>query len=174
MNFWTLVIDTVTLGPNLVIEGQSIGVASESEGFTGVDGILGIGPTDLTEGTVTGSNPPLTVPTVTDNLLAQSKINESIIGISFNPIDDFSGNPVTNGELTFGQVDTSKFTGDITFVPITSTSPSSEFFGIDQTITYGTSGESILTSTAGIVDTGTTLVLISSGGPQKSIFSSWF
>ena len=40
--------DTVTLSSGLVITGQSIGVASTSSGFDGVDGILGVGPTDLT------------------------------------------------------------------------------------------------------------------------------
>ncbi|KAH9926239.1 aspartic peptidase domain-containing protein, partial [Epithele typhae] len=44
--------------------------------------------------------------------------------------------------------------------PLTTTSPASEFFGINQSIRYGTS-TSILSSTAGIVDTGTTLTLIS-------------
>jgi len=34
-------IDTVTLSPGLVITSQSIGVASSSVGFRGVDGILG-------------------------------------------------------------------------------------------------------------------------------------
>ena len=33
--------DTVTIVSGLVISGQSIGVASASEGFRGVDGILG-------------------------------------------------------------------------------------------------------------------------------------
>lgn len=33
--------DTVTLASGLVITKQSIGVASTSEGFSGVDGILG-------------------------------------------------------------------------------------------------------------------------------------
>lgn len=33
--------DTVTLNPNLVIQNQSIGVASSAQGFSGVDGILG-------------------------------------------------------------------------------------------------------------------------------------
>ena len=46
--------------------------------------------------------------------------------------------------------------------PITRTSPASEFWGIDQSIRYGTS-TSILSNTAGIVDTGTTLILISTG-----------
>lgn len=42
--------DTVTLGTGLVITKQSIGVASSVTGISGVDGILGIGPVDLTEG----------------------------------------------------------------------------------------------------------------------------
>jgi hypothetical protein len=33
--------DTVTLGPELVIEKQSIAVASQAQGFNDVDGILG-------------------------------------------------------------------------------------------------------------------------------------
>ena len=35
---WT---DTVTIGPDLVITGQGIGVASIALGFNNVDGILG-------------------------------------------------------------------------------------------------------------------------------------
>jgi hypothetical protein len=46
--------DTVTLSSSLVIPSQSIGVASSASGFDDVDGILGIGPVDLTEGTVSG------------------------------------------------------------------------------------------------------------------------
>lgn len=57
-------------------------------------------------------------------------------------------------------------TGDVNFVPITSTSPASQYWGIDQTISYG-SNSTILDSTAGIVDTGTTLVLIASDAFQK-------
>jgi hypothetical protein len=61
--------DQVTIASGLVIPKQSIGVASRSSGFSGVDGILGIGPVDLTEGTVASTN---TVPTVTDNLFSQA------------------------------------------------------------------------------------------------------
>ncbi|KAI5119245.1 hypothetical protein M0805_008796 [Coniferiporia weirii] len=148
--------DTVTLSSSLVITGQSIGVASSSEGFDGVDGILGIGPLDLTEDTVSGVS---SVPTVTGNLFSQGKIPAAIVGVSFAPTQSDS---ITNGELTFGGTDSSKFTGSIAFTSITSTSPASEFWGINESITYGTSGSSVLTSTAGIVDTGTTLVLIAS------------
>ena len=42
--------DTVSLGGGLTITKQSIGVASKADGMNGIDGILGIGPVDLTQG----------------------------------------------------------------------------------------------------------------------------
>ena len=161
-----IVIDKVTLSPSLIIQQQSIGVASTSEGFEGVDGIVGIGPTDLTEGTVSGQN---TVPTVTDNLFTQGKIASDSVGVSFNPVTSTDGSFQVNGELTFGTTDPSKFTGSITFVPITSQGDASLFFGISETITYGTAKTSIMPSTVGIVDTGTTLILLPSGEDLVSI-----
>jgi hypothetical protein len=146
-------IDQVTLGTNLVINKQSIGVASKATGFSDVDGILGIGPVDLTEGTV--KNTP-SVPTVVDNLFAQKTISTDSISISYNPS---STEGVANGELTFGGVDNTKYTGTLNYVPITTTAPASHYWGIDQTITYG-SDTTILNTTSGIVDTGTTLLLI--------------
>lgn len=59
--------DTVTLG-GLAVVKQSIGVASKTAGFSRVDGILGVGPVDLTRGTVTDTN---LVPTVLNNLYSQ-------------------------------------------------------------------------------------------------------
>jgi hypothetical protein len=53
--------DTVTLSPSLVITEQLIGASDYAEGFSGVDGILGIGPVALTAGTVMGKE---SVPTV--------------------------------------------------------------------------------------------------------------
>jgi len=148
-------IDKVSFG-GLTIPQQSIGVAEITEGFEGVDGILGIGPTDLTEDTTSNGG---TVPTVLDNAFSLGLLDSKEIGISFEPTTSLS---VTNGELTFGGTDSSKFTGDIHFVPLTTTSPANEFVGIDQTITYGTAGETVLAETAGIADTGTTLLLIAS------------
>ena len=66
----------MTLDSQLVITGQGVGVASTSEGFEGVDGILGIGPVDLTEGTVSGVS---SVPTVSDNLKSQGTIASEIV-----------------------------------------------------------------------------------------------
>ncbi|KAI0649649.1 acid protease [Trametes meyenii] len=156
--FGEQITDQVTLAPGFVIENQSLGVAIEDEGFDGVDGIIGIGPVALTCGTLF---PALLdcVPTVTDNAFTQGLIEAHEIGIAFAPTQSLE---VTNGELTFGGVDESKFTGPLTFVPITSTSPSSEFVGIDQTVTYGSVGTPILSSASGITDTGTTLLLLAS------------
>ncbi|KAH9486239.1 Polyporopepsin [Psilocybe cubensis] len=154
--------DTVTIASGLVIPKQSIGVASTSQGFQGVDGILGIGPVDLTLDTLSPATNSL-IPTVTDNLFANGVISANEIGISFNPttVEDNE-----NGEITWGGTDPSKFTGSISFIPLTTTSPANEFWGINQSVRYGSS-TSILTTTAGIVDTGTTLVLLATNGFTK-------
>jgi hypothetical protein len=152
-------IDEVTLATGLVIQQQSIGVASQATGFNDVDGIIGIGPVDLTANTVKGTS---TVPTVTDNLFKQGTIPIESIGISYVPSTSASA---VNGELTFGGTDSSKFTGTISYAPITTTSPASNYWGIDQSISYG-SDNTILNLTAGIVDTGTTLLMIATDAFQ--------
>ncbi|KAG2155509.1 aspartic peptidase domain-containing protein [Suillus clintonianus] len=148
--------DTVSLGSGLTITKQSIGVSSPSlaSGFSGVDGILGLGPLDLTYGTLT-NKPDATIPTVTQNLHSQGIISQIVVGISFEPTTSVT---VTNGELTFGGTDATKYTGSIAYTPITTTSPASEYWGINESITYGST--TILSATAGIVDTGTTLIYI--------------
>ncbi|OBZ76836.1 Polyporopepsin [Grifola frondosa] len=148
--------DTVTVSDDLIIKNQSIGVAILAIGFDGVDGILGLGPEDLTCGTTSGGE---CIPTVTDNAFLDGFINEEVVGISFEPTTSISN---TNGEFTFGGTDSSKFTGPLNFVPITTTSPASEYVGINQSVSYGSAGTTILSGTAGITDTGTTLVLLAS------------
>lgn len=146
-------LDTVALSPSLVIKSQSIGVANKSNGVN-VDGILGVGPTDLTSGTVANTD---TVPTVTDNLFAQGTITEEVLGVYFVPASE----PDSFGELTFGCYDELKVAGPVNYVPLTATSPASTFWGVDQSVSYG--GETILATTAGIIDTGTSLVLLATG-----------
>jgi cathepsin E len=153
--------DTVTIAPGLTIPKQSIGVASTSTGFSGVDGILGIGPVDLTQGTLT-SSPNSLIPTVTDNLFSSGVISSNEIGISFEPT---TSDEILNGELTWGGTDSSKFTGSITWNSLTTTSPANLFWGINQSVAYGTT--TILSTTAGIVDTGTTLVLLATDAFTK-------
>lgn len=153
--------DQVTLASGLVVSGQSIGVASESNGFNGVDGILGLGPVDLTVGTLSPDTSSA-IPTVVDNLFSQGTISEHVCSISFEPITDSSGIQQNAGQITFGGTDSSMYTGSITYAPITTTSPASNYWGIDASFSYGSGSDktTILSSTAGIVDSGTTLLLL--------------
>ncbi|KIY42838.1 acid protease [Fistulina hepatica ATCC 64428] len=151
-------IDEVTITDDLVIPEQSIGVATISIGFSGYDGILGIGPVDLTEGTLVGAS-TTEIPTVANNLYTDGTISEDVIGIFFQP-DSSDGD--TTGVLTWGGVDSSYYSGDITYTDITTTAEASYYWGIDQSVTYGSSGTTIMSSTAGIVDTGTTLIYLPS------------
>ena len=53
------------------------------------------------------------ITTVTDNAFTEGLIPAHEIGISFEPTTTLDN---TNGELTFGGIDTSKFTGPLNFV----------------------------------------------------------
>ncbi|KIP11109.1 hypothetical protein PHLGIDRAFT_114776 [Phlebiopsis gigantea 11061_1 CR5-6] len=154
--------DQVAIGSSLKIFGQSIGAATDSTGFDDSDGVLGLGPNGLTVGTLSPASTQ-SIPTVTDNLFAQAVIAQNQVAISFEPTNSV-GN--VNGELSFGGTDSSKFTGSINFVPLTTTKPSSTFWGINQQIRYSTN-TNILSSTAGIIDTGTTLTMIATDAFQK-------
>ncbi|KAJ7816831.1 aspartic peptidase A1 [Mycena leptocephala] len=152
-------LDQVTIAPGLVIHNQSIGAATRSEDLKEVrfiDGILGIGPVLLN--TLSPATTTL-IPTVTDNLFSQGTITSNLIGISFVPTTQ---NPVT-GEITWGGTDSSRFFGSIGFTCVFFPAPASEFWGINQSIRYGAS-TTIVGTTAGIVDTGTTLLLLPSDG----------
>lgn len=60
---------------------------------------------------------PTTIPTVTDNAFSEGLIPHKMLGISFEPT---TSQDVKNGELTFGGVDTTKYTGEITYVCVLS------------------------------------------------------
>ncbi|KAI0741299.1 acid protease [Daedaleopsis nitida] len=154
----TLFTDTVTIAPGLVITGQPIGVAAFAEGFDGIDGIVGIGPSLLNVGTESPDT-RLTINTVTDNLFFQDVITENLVAVSFARSDQVQS---LNGEVTFGGTDLSKFTGSINFtypyyphvtrVGILGHRPVNHVRHVTST--------NVMSKTAGIVDTGTTLVLL--------------
>ncbi|KAK9760811.1 hypothetical protein K7432_014776 [Basidiobolus ranarum] len=147
--------DTVTMGPNLVIQKQSIGVASTSQGFSGLDGVLGLGPAGLTLGTLSPDSASI-IPTVVDNLFSQKTIPSDIFSIYFEPA---TAEAQVNGEIIFGGTDSSKYTGNIIYAPITTTSPANQSWAIDGSIRYG-STTAIMSNTPGIIDSGTSLVLL--------------
>ncbi|KAG1741518.1 acid protease [Suillus paluster] len=148
--------DTVTLAPDIVITNQSIGNVVAYTDWPGVDGVLGVGPVNLTVGSL---SPNITsiVPTVMDNARLQGLIQQQIMSVSFAPA---STDNDTNGVVMFGGVDSSLFVGNITYVPVTSTYPAALSWGINVTSCFY--GETIifLTSTAGTVDTGNSLVAL--------------
>ncbi|KAG2364324.1 aspartic peptidase domain-containing protein [Suillus spraguei] len=144
--------DTVTLGGGLTVTWFQIGVASTWSGFReGEHGILGIGPetchAELSR--MTG--------------MARSRISRNVVGIFFQPVTREPDSQF--GELTFGGTDSTKHVGNIAYTPITATLPSSRYWGINQRITYGQTP--ILGFTAGVIDTGTTLLYLSSDAFQK-------
>ncbi|KAG2354700.1 family A1 protease [Suillus spraguei] len=150
--------DTVTLGGGLTVTNFQLGVASTAEGFVrSEDGVLGLGPEDLSRNTM-----PLamhdTIPTITDRLFEQGKINRRVVGIFLRPTFDLDDR---FGELTFGEPDNSKYMGTMVYTPITDIAPSSRAWGIKQRITYGQ--EEILGTTDGVIDISNNLIFIATG-----------
>ncbi|KAF7312284.1 AB hydrolase-1 domain-containing protein [Mycena indigotica] len=150
-------VEQLSLTQQLRIRNQSIAVSEPPlpQGFSNMDGILGIGPVDLTRGTMILENDQHEIPTVVDNLFSSGVIPAPVVGIYYEPATIESS---VNGELTLGGVDDTKYLDQVHYTPITTSTPASSYWGIDQTIVYGT--ETILAQTSGIVDTGTTLILL--------------
>jgi cathepsin E len=71
-----------------------------------------LGPNDLTLGTLYPDSTSV-IPTVTDNLYGQEKIGQNLVAVSFEPTNQDSA---TNGELTFGGTDSTKYIGNITYL----------------------------------------------------------
>ncbi|KAL7922896.1 aspartic peptidase domain-containing protein [Trichoderma austrokoningii] len=146
--------DNVSFG-GLTVQGQSVGAADQASGFNGVDGIIGFGPVDLTENTVDGADQ---VPTFMDNLFAQGSISSEVLGVSFRP-ESGGDSDDSNGELTLGGTDSSKFSGSITYFPTLTSGQAAPYWGISiASFTYGST--TLASSATGIVDTGTTLIYI--------------
>lgn len=153
--------DEVSFG-GLTVSSQSIGAATQSSGFTGVDGIIGFGPVDLTEDTVSNAN---TVPTFMDNLYNQGSISTEVLGVFFAP-ESGSDSDDANGELTLGGTDSSKYSGSITYFPKLTSGDASYYWGISiASFTYGST--TLASSASGIVDTGTTLIYIPTSAYNK-------
>ncbi|KAG2070893.1 acid protease [Suillus decipiens] len=152
--------DTVTVGPGLTVIGQEIGVAQYSVGLNGYDGIFGIGPVALTLNTLV-LTPQVPIPTVTDNLFNQDTIFLNVLGVFFEP---YAGQQrATTGQLTFGGTDPTLH-ARVTYTPVTNLPPASDFWGIEQSITYG--GAPILANAVGIVDSTHVLLAIATDAFQ--------
>ena len=92
-----------------------------------------------------------------------------MLGIYYEPYNAKSKGH-GRGSLSFGQVEPGRTVGAVNYVPLTTTRPASQYWGIDQSVSYGTT--QLLATTAGIVDTGTTLILLATGRSITSIIIS--
>ncbi|GJJ77363.1 nickel/cobalt transporter (NiCoT) family protein [Entomortierella parvispora] len=146
--------DDVVLG-TATVSLQSFGVGT-AQNFQDQDGVLGLGPTRLSAGTVSSGGE---IPTVADNLFKQGIITEDVFAISFQSI---AGSDEVSGDITFGEVDPTKFTGDIYCIPVTDTSPASDYWGINAAFSYGDTV--LLAQTAGIIDYATTALTLATNG----------
>lgn len=72
-----------------------------------------VGPTILTNGTLRQGHKRILelVPTITDNLYSDRVISSKSVGISFQAADTNA----TNGVMTFGGVDSSRYIGDVIY-----------------------------------------------------------
>lgn len=100
-----------------------------------------------------------------DNLKSQGSISTEVLGVSFKP-ESGSDTDDTNGELTLGGTDSSKYTGTLTYFPKLTSGTASAYWGIAiAKFAYGST--SLATSAQGIVDTGTTLIYIPTAAYNK-------
>ncbi|KIJ25550.1 hypothetical protein M422DRAFT_213323 [Sphaerobolus stellatus SS14] len=157
----TFVHDSFEIDPATVVTSQGFGSAFSITNFQlppGVDGIMGLGPVDETRGAISiGPFGSTTIPTITDNLFAQGLIPLNQIGLSFEPPS--SAETVQGGEVTFGGVNTDKFTGSINFVPVNATGFSRNCWCFQQSIRYGDS-TTILPVSVGQLDTKNVFTLL--------------
>ncbi|KAF9173301.1 hypothetical protein BGX21_008107 [Mortierella sp. AD011] len=146
------------LGTDVVSVGgvsvkQTIGMATqESDEFNSSpsDGLFGLG-FDTIE-SVNG------VKTFMDNAIAAGVLDQPVVSVFMPSVRRNGG---TGGEYLFGGIDSSKFTGSLTYVPVTQEGYWQ--IAIDD-VAYN--GQSIGESSQGIVDTGTTLIIVSDDAAQ--------
>jgi Eukaryotic aspartyl protease len=136
--------DDVTIG-GLTIKNQTIELAVNiSSGFITdpTDGLLGLGFDKIAS--VSGVKTPV------DNMISQGLISKPIFSV-FLGKDSISG----GGEYLFGGIDNSKFRGTLATVPIDN---SRGFWTV--AVDSGSVGSSTIGKFPGIIDTGTTLLLL--------------
>jgi hypothetical protein len=145
-------IDNVNLG-GFTIKQQTIELAKKiSSSFTSdpIDGLLGLAFDSITS--VTGVKTPM------DNLISQKLITQPIFGVYLGKASNGGG-----GEYIFGGYDSTKFKGSLKTVPVDN---SQGFWGI--TVSSSTiNGKSASGSFSAIIDTGTTLLLLTNSVAAK-------
>ncbi|KAK5582579.1 hypothetical protein RB653_004164 [Dictyostelium firmibasis] len=144
--------DTITVG-SLTIENQLFAEATAEPGiafdFAKFDGILGLAFQSISVNDI---------PPVFYNMMSQGLVSSQLFSFWLSRTPGTDG-----GELSFGSIDNTKYTGDITYVPLTNTTYWE--FAMDD---FGVDGESSGFCSNGchaIADSGTSLI----AGPLADI-----
>jgi len=93
-------------------------------------------------------------PTVFDNLVAQGTVSSAVFGVYLSNGDS------TQGELTLGGIDSSHYTGSLTYVPL-----SSETYWEVTLSSFEINGAQVTNSTKAVLDTGTSIL----AGPSADV-----
>ncbi|KAJ5907839.1 hypothetical protein N7495_000521 [Penicillium taxi] len=117
-----------------------------------IDGILGLGQS-MTAG--------WTIPSFMDTVASEGYLKSNIVGFSLSRAADNA----KNGEVNFGQVDTTKFVGEISY-----TSIDSDIWSIPVDDVYVNGKACGFSSKSATIDTGTTYILIPPDD-AKTVFS---
>ena len=138
---------------SLSVHGQVFAEATSEPGLAFIagkfDGILGLAFQTISVDNVTP---------VWYNLLSQGKVSSPVFGVYLSR----NAQSKVGGEITFGGIDTSRYTGDITYVPLNSETYWA--FVIDD-MTIGGKTASVCSKCQGIADTGTSLI----AGPKDAM-----
>ncbi|KAF9173302.1 hypothetical protein BGX20_003564 [Mortierella sp. AD010] len=141
-----------TLGSDIVSVGgisvrQTIGLATKESsqfGSSPEDGLFGLGFASIES--VSG------VLTFMDNAIAAGVVAEPVVSVFLPSERVFNGE---GGEYIFGGIDSSKYTGSLTYVPVTQ-----EGYWQVSIDDIGYNGQSLGEYSQGIIDTGTTLIIV--------------
>lgn len=142
--------DVLTIG-DLEIKSQDFAEATQEPGlafaFGRFDGILGLGYDTIS---VDGMVPPVY------NAIAQGLLDEPVFSFY---LGDTAVDEEMGGVATFGGIDESHYTGEITWLPVRRKA----YWEVDlRSITFGKESAE-LESTGAIVDTGTSLIAMPTG-----------
>ncbi|KAG2072496.1 aspartic peptidase A1 [Suillus decipiens] len=146
---------------DIIIPEMHIGVVFNVQNIAiNVDGVLGIGPTSSGLGALPNIRQQM-IPTIIDVLTEQLYIKQAFVGMFFQPI---GANLHDYGELRFGGTNPNMYER-IGYTDVTTIAPSSQYWGINQRITYG--GGEILATTAGVLDSGCTFLYLASDAYER-------
>lgn len=151
--------DTVQMAREVKVENQLLALIDRRTGGSdthGWDGILGIGPNQLSfvEGNVTPFS----------NMVREGKLAEPLVGVALEKVDKLTGTG-GGGEFSWGQINTRYVKGQIVYAPVTS----SYFWGVALSEIYVNNKPLMSSSDARrtILDTGTTLIYTSSAAAKE-------